>query len=207
MTRTVLLASASPSRYSLLSAAGIIPVVQVSHVDEVAIEALMPSASTSQVCSALAQAKGEAVAADITVTTDTNVLIIAADSMLEFEGHSFGKPEEPDVAFQRWQVMRGKTGTLRTAHWVKDCLTNQVRTGVAGAIVHFAEISDDEIRAYVATGEPLNVAGAFTHEGYSAAFISKIDGDSPAVGGLSLHLLRNLTADMGITWHTLWNRH
>ncbi len=205
MSRTVLLASASTSRYSLLVNAGITPLVQVSHVDEDAIAAQLSPISTADLCVALATAKGEAVVQDITVTENRNLLVIAADSMLEFEGESFGKPHNPDVAIARWQAMRGKSGYLHTGHWMTDLVSGQTRSGVAGAKVEFADISDAEIHAYVKSGEPLAVAGGFTHEGKSAAFITKMTGDSPAVGGISLALLREFTKDMSIDWTDLWD--
>ena len=205
MSRTVLLASASTSRYSLLLNAGITPLVQVSHVDEDAIATKLSPINTADLCVALATAKGEAVVKEITITDNRNLLVIAADSMLEFEGQSFGKPGSPDVAIARWKAMRGKSGYLHTGHWVMDLVSGQIRSGVAGAEVEFADISDAEITAYVNTGEPLSVAGGFTHEGKSAAFITKMTGDSPAVGGISLALLREFTQDMSIEWTQLWD--
>jgi septum formation protein len=205
MSRTVLLASASTSRYSLLTNAGITPLVQVSHVDEDAIATKLSPISTPNLCVALATAKGEAVVQNITVTDNRNLLVIAADSMLEFEGKSYGKPGNPDVAVARWKAMRGKHGYLHTGHWVMDLVTGQTRSGVAGAKVEFADISDAEILAYVKSGEPLSVAGGFTHEGKSAAFITKMTGDSPAVGGISLALLREFTNEMSIEWTQLWD--
>lgn len=205
MSRTVLLASASTSRYSLLSNAGIVPLVQVSHVDEDAIQDAMPDATTSEKCIALAAAKGEAVAGNLQVTDASNLLIVAADSMLDFEGAAYGKPGTPEVAIARWKAMRGKVGTLHTGHWMHDTVTGQTRTGEAGAKVYFDDVSDDEIEAYVASGEPLGVAGGFTHEGRSAAFIRTMDGDGPAVGGISLFLLRQFAQDMGLNWPSLWN--
>jgi len=205
MSRTVLLASASTSRYSLLTNAGITPLVQVSHVDEDAIATKLSPISTPNLCVALATAKGEAVVTQITVTDSRNLLVIAADSMLEFEGKSYGKPGDPEVAIARWKAMRGKHGYLHTGHWVMDLVTGQTRSGVAGAKVDFADISDAEILAYVKSGEPLSVAGGFTHEGKSAAFITKMTGDSPAVGGISLALLREFTKEMSIEWTELWD--
>jgi septum formation protein len=205
MSRTVLLASASTSRYSLLQNAGITPLVQVSHVDEDAIATSLSPITTKDLCVALATAKGEAVVQDITVTDNKNLLVIAADSMLEFEGESFGKPGNPEAAIARWKAMRGKHGYLHTGHWVMDLVSGQVRSGVAGAKVEFADISDAEIIAYVNSGEPLSVAGGFTHEGKSAAFITKMTGDSPAVGGISLALLREFAKDMSIEWTQLWD--
>ena len=107
MSRTVLLASASTSRYSLLQNAGITPLVQVSHVDEDAITEQLSPIATKDLCLALATAKGEAVVEDITATDNKNLLVIAADSMLEFDGQSYGKPGSPEAAIARWKAMRG----------------------------------------------------------------------------------------------------
>jgi len=205
MKRTVLLASASTSRFRLLTDGGINPLIQVSAVDEEKIEAELAHVQPRELVVALASAKGQAVANNITVTDDRNLLIIAADSMLEFEGKPYGKPETADVAVARWKAMRGKSGYLNSGHWVKDLVTGEVRTGVAGARVDFDDVSDVEIERYVASGEPLHVAGGFTHEGRSAAFIKAMDGDTPAVAGMSMVLLRQLTRDMGIEWTDLWD--
>lgn len=206
MSRTVLLASASSSRYRLLKDSGINPLVQVSDVDEEALEKELGPVATSELVVALATAKGEAVRDNITVTTDKNLLIIAADSMLELDGKSYGKPLTAETATQRWQFMRGKTGYLHSGHWVHDLVTGQTCTGVAGAYVHFGQVTDAEIAAYVASREPLGVAGGFTHEGRSSAFITRIDGDVPAVAGMSMILLRQLTAQLGIEWTSLWQQ-
>ena len=205
MSRTVLLASASTSRYKLLMDSGIPALVQVSDVDEEAVAHELALPTTAELVVALAKAKGEAVAQNITVTSSTNILMIAADSMLEFEGVGYGKPGTPEIATERWQAMRGKSGYLHSGHWVKDLATGEVRTGVAGAHVHFGDVSDAEIAAYIASGEPLGVAGGFTHEGRSSAFITGIDGDVAAVAGMSMLLLRELTRDMGIAWTSLWH--
>ena len=204
MSRSILLASASASRYKLLIDSGITPFVQVSNVDEEAIESSLGKVPTAELVVALASAKGEAVVDNITVTDSTNLLVIAADSMLEVDGVSYGKPGTPDVARARWKLLRGSTGYLHSGHWVKDLVTGKIRTGTAGAVVEFGDVSDAEIDDYVASGEPLGVAGGFTHEGRSSAFITRIDGDVPAVAGMSMLLLRTLTADMGISWTSLW---
>lgn len=177
----------------------------MSHVNEEEIAATLSPISTQKLCIALAKAKGESVCANITVTEDRVLLVIAADSMLEFAGQSLGKPGTPEIATARWKQMRGKSGYLHTGHWVKDLVTGEVRSGAAGAKVEFADISDAEIDAYVASGEPLEVAGGFTHEGKSAAFITRMSGDSPAVGGISLALLREFAKDMSIEWTQLWD--
>ena len=205
MSRTVLLASASTSRHRLLLDSGITPLVQVSDVDEESLEASLGPITTSDLVVSLATAKGEAVAKDIKVTDDRNLIIIAADSLLELDGKSYGKPITPEVATERWKAMRGKTGYLHSGHWVHDLKSGQTRTGVAGAHVHFGDVSDSEIAAYVASGEPLGVAGGFTHEGRSSAFITRIDGDVAAVAGMSMLLLRELTGELGIAWTSLWH--
>ncbi|NBU31955.1 MAG: septum formation protein Maf [Actinobacteria bacterium] len=204
MSRAVLLASASTSRFRLLVDSGIDPYVQVSQVDEDLLEAHLGPISTAQLVVALATAKGEAVVQNIKVTSEGNLLIIAADSMLELDGVSYGKPVTPEVARQRWQQMRGKTGYLHSGHWVHDLATGQTRTGVAGAQIHFGHVTDAEIDDYVASGEPLGVAGGFTHEGRSSAFITRIDGDVAAVAGMSMSLLRQLAGELGISWTSLW---
>lgn len=205
MTRKVLLASASTSRYRLLVDGGVQPLVQISAVDEDAIAADLGDIKPAQLVEQLAIAKGKAVASDITVTDDRNLIIIAADSMLEFDGIAYGKPGDPKTAKARWQAMRGKSGYLHSGHWICDLVTGQELSGVAGAHVHFANISDLEIDRYVASGEPLNVAGGFTHEGRSAAFIEKIDGDVAAVAGMSMLLIRQLVGQMGISWTEIWD--
>lgn len=206
MNRQVLLASASSSRYRLLIDGGIKPLVQVSAVDEDAITAQLGDISPADLVTELAKAKGKAVVSDITVTQNRNLLIIAADSMLEFDGQMYGKPLTVQTAKTRWQAMRGKSGYLHSGHWICDLVTGKEITGVAGAQVNFADVSDEEIDSYVASGEPLNVAGGFTHEGRSAAFINSINGDVAAVAGMSMILLRQLTAQLGISWTQLWDR-
>ena len=206
MNRQVLLASASASRYRLLVDGGIKPLVQVSAVDEDAITAQLGNISPADLVTELAKAKGKAVASDITVTQDRNLLIIAADSMLEFDGQMYGKPLTAQMAKTRWQAMRGRSGYLHSGHWICDLVTGKESTGVAGAQVNFADVSDEEIDRYVASGEPLNVAGGFTHEGRSAAFINSINGDVAAVAGMSMILLRQLTAQLGISWTQLWDK-
>ena len=205
MTRKVLLASASTSRYRLLVDGGIKPFVQVSAVDEEAIEKSLGDISVAKLVEELAIAKGRAVTSDIIVTEERNLIVIAADSMLEFEGKAYGKPGTPEKAKERWQAMRGKSGYLHSGHWICDLATGQERTGVAGAHVHFGDLTDEEIDRYVASGEPLNVAGGFTHEGRSAAFITAIDGDVAAVAGMSMYLIRDLVGQMGINWTEIWD--
>lgn len=190
----IILASASPARLATLRAAGIEPEVVVSGVDEDRIT----STDAANLAAALAQLKCRTVAAQV----DTDALVIGCDSVLAFEGEIFGKPAGPVEAVGRWRRMRGSSGVLHSGHCVRRGDEEFVET--ASTIVHFADISDAEIDAYVATGEPLQVAGAFTIDGLGGAFITGIEGDHHNVVGLSLPLLRDLVGDLGIAWTDLW---
>ncbi len=191
----VILASASPARLATLRAAGIEPEVIVSGVDEDRIT----STDAANLAAALAQLKCRAVAAQV----DPEALVIGCDSVLAFEGEIFGKPAGAVEAAGRWRRMRGSSGVLHTGHCVRRGDEEFVET--ASTIVHFADITDAEIDAYVATGEPLQVAGAFTIDGLGGAFITGIEGDHHNVVGLSLPLLRDLVGDLGIAWTDLWS--
>ena len=211
MTKLVL-ASTSPARLALLRAGGIEPVTISPNVDEDAVAARAESkgliTNTADMVQVLARAKAEAVLGN---ELAAGGLIIGCDSSLEFEGESLGKPHEPEVAIDRWRKMRGKVGYLHSGHWLIDNRNPQPgsmppATG-AGSVakVHFANISDHEINAYVATGEPLKVAGAFTIDALGGAFLEKIEGDTHTVVGLSLPTLRLLTLSLGVEYTSLWN--
>lgn len=212
MTRLVL-ASASPARLSTLRAAGIDPLVVVSTVDEDAAladaRARFGELEPSDVVLLLAQAKAHDVAS--TAPFDEDALVLGCDSMLEIDGEVVGKPGAPDVAAARWRTMRGRTGVLLTGHWLVD--ERDAERGGTGAtigatsetVVHFADLSDAEIDAYVATGEPLAVAGGFTIDGLGGPFIDGIEGDHHGVVGLSLPLLRGLLGQIGVTIPELWS--
>jgi septum formation protein len=191
----IILASASPARLATLRSAGIEPEVIVSGVDEERIT----STDAANLAAALAQMKCRTVAAQV----DADALVIGCDSVLAFEGEIFGKPAGPVEAAGRWRRMRGRSGVLHTGHCVRRGAEEFVET--ASTIVHFAEVTDAEIDAYVATGEPLQVAGAFTIDGLGGAFITGIEGDHHNVVGLSLPLLRELVGDLGIAWTDLWS--
>ena len=124
--------------------------------------------------------------------------------MLELDGEAFGKPHDPDEATRRWQAMRGRSGVLHTGHCLRDSVTGNVAAATASTTVHFADVTDDEIAAYVATGEPLHVAGAFTVDGLGGAFVTGIEGDHHNVVGISLPLVRDLLAELGHSWTDLW---
>lgn len=152
----------------------------------------------------LARAKAEAVAAGL--PADADHLVIGCDSVLDFDGEVHGKPADAGQATQRWRQLRGRSGVLRTGHHVLSRRGGVVssRTAVESTVVWFADLSEDEIAAYVATGEPIEVAGGFTIDGLGGAYVTRLEGDPHAVVGISLPLLRTLLADLGIAWHTLW---
>jgi len=196
----LVLASASPARLRTLRSAGLDPEVVVSGVDEDKITA----AGVPELVAALAEAKAGAVAGEL---AGADVLVIGCDSMLELDGRALGKPHDPTEATARWRAMRGRDGVLHTGHHLvlrRGAGTDR-RTAVASTTVTFADIDDDEIAVYVATGEPLLVAGAFTIDGLGGAFVSGLTGDPHNVVGISLPLLRRMLADLGLRWTDLWS--
>ncbi|CAN5646019.1 Maf family protein [soil metagenome] len=193
MTRLVL-ASASPARLATLRAAGIDPEVVVSGVDESVVTTPDPAALASE----LAALKARAVAA-----TETDAVVVGCDSVLALDGAIHGKPRDAAEAVARWRSMRGRSGVLHTGHCVIAPGHDEAVAGAA-TTVHFADVSDAEIEAYVATGEPLRVAGAFTIDGLGGAFVRGIEGDHHTVVGISLPLLRDLLASVGVPWVSLW---
>jgi septum formation protein len=178
-----------------LVSAGLNPEVIISGVDEDQVE----SRDAANLAAALAQLKCRAVA---TRLDDPDALIIGCDSVLAFENGVLGKPEDPREARARWQRMRGRSGVLHTGHCVR--LGDQEFVETASTVVHFADVSDAEIDAYVASGEPLHVAGGFTIDGLGGAFISGVEGDPHNVVGISLPLLREIVSDLGVAWTDLW---
>ena len=194
MTRIVL-ASASPARIGVLRAAGLEPEVIVSGVDETAFSAATPAGLAGQ----LAQAKAAAVAAGL-----PDGLVIGCDSLLDLDGRPLGKPASAAEAEASWREMAGRTGTLVTGHCVINAATGQQAAAVAGTTVRFGTPSAQEIAAYVASGEPLAVAGAFTLDGRGGWFVDGIDGDHGNVLGVSLPLLRRLLAELGFGVTELW---
>jgi septum formation protein len=207
VTRLVL-ASSSPARLSLLKAAGIDPEVVVPTVDEQAlteqIKTSDPTISSSQLVQQLANAKAESVIAD---PKTHGALVLGGDSALEFQGATLGKPHLPEVAIERWKQLRGNFGVLHSGHCLidnRDPAAPQSVSKNSSTKVFFSDISDEEIASYVATGEPLKVAGAFTIDGIGGAFIERIEGDAHTVVGLSLGVLRVLTKELSVEYTSLW---
>ena len=175
------LASTSPARLGILRAAGIEPVLLSPGVDERAVEA-------------------EAGPLD--------GIVLGGYSAFELDGVLYGKPHRADVARERWLAQRGRTGVLHSGHWVVDHrggVRGRSLGGVSSAKVTFADVTDAEIDAYIATGEPLSVAGAFTLDSLGGAFITRVEGDPHAVIGLSISLLRDLLTRLDVEWPSLWN--
>ncbi|MFD1715545.1 Maf family protein [Amnibacterium flavum] len=212
---TLYLASTSPARLALLRAAGIEPVALPSSVDEDAAVARAESErdaplSPSEMVLLLAKAKAEAVAGG--AAADLDGFVLGGDSAFELDGVVYGKPHTVEVARERWHRQRGRTGTLFSGHWLIDNRTDAPARGagvghVASATVSFVpDLGDDEIEAYLRSGEPLEVAGAFTIDSLGGPFIDRIDGDPSTVIGLSLPTLRRLLGSFGLPMHQLWNR-
>ena len=195
---TLVLASASPARRTTLQAAGLDPLVIVSGVDESRLDGLPPAELALQ----LAELKCAAVAGRDEVPA--GALVLGCDSVLELDGEALGKPVDAQDATRRWQAMRGRSGVLHSGHCLRDVASGRVAAATGSTTVHFADVSDAEIDAYVATGEPLDVAGAFTIDGLGGAFITGIEGDHHNVVGVSLPLLRELVLELGHGWSDLW---
>lgn len=219
------MASASPARYKLLRSAGIEPEVLVSGVDE----SLVRSERADEISLTLARLKALAVAERIRAGDGSSggpdaahangdrqpTLVLGCDSVLAFEGEILGKPTSAEEAVQRWTRMRGRAGVLYTGHCLvqvgsaggdgaNSTVEERRAEAVAATTVHFGSLDDEEIAAYVATGEPLHVAGAFTIDGLGGPFVDRVDGDPGTVIGLSLPLLRRLLGEFGLRISDLW---
>ncbi|WP_173476352.1 nucleoside triphosphate pyrophosphatase [Streptomyces sp. 150FB] len=195
--RRLVLASASPARLGLLRQAGLAPEVIVSGVDEDALSAPTPA----ELALVLAEAKATAVAGR---PETAGALIVGCDSVLELDGVAYGKPADAEEATARWKSMRGRAGILQTGHCVIDTATGRRAAATASTTVNFGEPTDAEVAAYVASGEPLHVAGAFTLDGRSAPFVESIEGNHGNVIGLSLPLLRRLLGQLDVSITDLW---
>lgn len=193
--RRFVLASASPARLKLLRQIGLDPEVVVSGVDESTV-----TGPPADVALTLAVRKATAVASG-----QPDALVLGCDSLLDLDGEALGKPADVGDAVARWQRMRGRSGFLLTGHCLIDTATGRDTSEVASTTVHFADLSDAEIEAYVGTGEPLRVAGAFTIDGLGGAFVDGIEGDPHNVIGLSLPLLRHMVEELGLSLVDLWD--
>lgn len=203
------LASTSPARLATLRSSGIEPVVVPSEVDEdAAVAAAEAEAggplSPEDMVLLLARAKAEAV-----LTPEIDGLVLGGDSAFVLDGVTYGKPHTPDVAWQRWQLQRGRTGKLYSGHWLIDHTGGKTHSAIGEVTVadvtFSADISDQELEAYISSGEPLKVAGAFTIDSLGAAFIERIEGDPSTVVGVSVPAVRRMANQLGVFWPQLWN--
>ena len=194
------LASASPARLATLRDAGLDPEVVVSGVDESQVVTDDPA----QLATALAALKADKVASRLASEGPQTGLLLGCDSVLELDGAVLGKPDDADDARARWRARRGRRGVLHTGHCLLDLGAGARVVRAVDTVVHWADVDDEEIEAYVASGEPLHVAGAFTVDGLGGAFVTHIEGDHHNVVGLSLPLLRELLAELGRSWVDLW---
>lgn len=210
----VCLASTSPARLMLLRQAGIEPLTMSPDVDEDAVAAAAGAErgtdlAPEEVVLLLARAKAADVAKRLAAEGEFDGLVIGGDSMFALGGRVYGKPYTPEEATRRWHEMRGSTGILHSGHSVFRVAPGVApveATAVAAASVTFADdIGDEEIAAYVASGEPLLVAGAFTVDSLGGAFITRVEGDPSTVVGMSLSTIRRLAGDLGVRWTHLWS--
>lgn len=178
--------------------AGVDPLVIVSGVNEEAIEDALQDRPVSEVALALARAKAEAVLVDERVPPDA--LVLGCDSIFEVDGVRLGKPPTAEAALQRWQRMRGRSGTLHTGHWLIDTASGQARGEAVATVVDLVDAPDEEIRNYIATGEPLLVAGGFTLDGLGAPYVAGVHGDPGNVIGVSVPAVRRLGLALGVGW-------
>ena len=190
----IILASASSSRRRLLEAAGLTPTIMISHVDEESefFSSMLPI----DMVVALAITKAHTIREQI----DFPAIIIGCDSTFEFDGASLGKPGTPQTAFERAKRVQGNSGLLHTGHCLIDTTKDREISGIVTTKVSFDSMSDDEIHDYVATEEPLHVAGGFTLDGFSSPFIPSIEGDYTNVVGISMPFIRKAFARLGYSW-------
>ena len=190
----LILASASASRRRLLESAGLSPTIMVSHVDEET--EFFNSLSPTDMVIALAITKAHTIREII----DFPAIIIGCDSTFEFEGQSLGKPGTPAVAIERAKRVQGNSGLLHTGHCIIDTSRDREISSIVTTKVSFDTMSDVEIEDYVASGEPLHVAGGFTLDGFSSPFIPSIEGDYTNVVGISMPFIRKAFAQLGYSW-------
>jgi len=207
MTRLVL-GSASPGRLKVLRQAGVDPLVVVSGVDEDRVAADLGSTSSpGEVVCALARAKAEQVVSGLDESVGADCVVVGCDSMLYFDDRLCGKPQSVTDAREQWQSMAGRAGRLYTGHCIIRLVNDRVvhrEVETSITTVRFGTPSADDLRAYLASGEPLQVAGGFTLDGLGGWFIDGVDGDPSNVIGLSLPLLRSLLHRAGLSVAVLW---
>jgi nucleoside triphosphate pyrophosphatase len=203
MSLSLVLGSASPARLATLRSAGVEPRVLVSGVDESQVTEPDPATLAAR----LAELKAEAVVARLAdeLGDGADLLVLGCDSVLELDGRILGKPDDADDARERWRSMRGRSGVLHTGHCLCDLASGRRLVRSVDTVVHFADVSDAEVEAYVASGEPLHVAGAFTIDGLGGAFVRGIEGDPHCVVGVSLPALREMVIELGHRWTDLWD--
>jgi septum formation protein len=204
----LVLASQSPARLQVLRGAGIEPVQYVSGVDEDALAASMAGSTPEQLVAGLAEAKARTVAEAVAPAHPDSV-IVGCDSMLAHEGLLVGKPGSPERARERWVMMGGGAGVLLTGHAVlriQHGVLGALASGTAQTTIRFGSPSPAEIDAYIATGEPMDVAGGFTLDGFGGWFIDGVEGDPSSVIGISLPLTRRLLVEVGVSVIDLWSR-
>lgn len=212
----VCLASTSPARRMLLRQAGIEPLLRAPRVDEEAVIAEIEAAEgrtlpPDEHVLLLARRKAADVVAALSHDDPAfDGIVIGGDSMFELDGEVLGKPYTAEVATARWHAMRGRTGVLHSGHSVfrvqPGAEPTEAHAVAASSVTFAADVTDAEIDAYVASGEPLLVAGAFTVDSLGGPFITRVDGDPSTVVGMSLSTVRRLASELGVTWTTLWNR-
>lgn len=201
-----ILASASPARYRTLLAAGVVPEVIISHVDESAATADTPAELVQVLANAKALAVSKGLRSESLARGEAQpaeALVLGCDSMLEFDGEALGKPGSHGNAVARWKKMRGGKGILHTGHCLIDVAAERVAIATVSSTVHFGDISDDEIEVYCSSGEPATVAGAFTIDGFGGWFIDAIEGDHHNVVGLSLQALRKMLRELNFSLYDL----
>jgi septum formation protein len=199
LTPQFVLASTSPARKRLLTDAGFSFLTVAPGVEEEELVEKLGLTHSHDIVSTLARAKAEAVA-----LSHPGALVLGCDSALEFQGESLGKPLTEAAAAKRWRGLRGNSGDLFSGHWLVDTASGQAVGRVTKTTVHFAAVSDEEVNRYVATGEPLRVAGGFTIDGLGGGFIERIEGDYHTVVGLSLVALREMVHELGHRYVDLW---
>jgi septum formation protein len=207
----LVLGSASPARAALLRNAGITPEIRPSAVDEVALTAGFGARAGDPLwlTQRLARAKALDVADHVragTVTRPDRVLVLGADSMLDLDGRVLGKAGSAEEVRERWAAMAGRTGWLVTGHTLIDVGSGRTAEATCSTLIRFGRPDPEELEAYIASGEPLAVAGSCTIDGLGGPFIDGVEGDHTNVIGLALPTLRRLMGQFGVRWTDLWNR-